>query len=132
MTLLQRIENGEFSRSRYSTLIEKEKSSLEKRLDWARQRYWGSPKILNEITQRETSRFETKKRDYEEKAHWQELKTLSLFRKELLKEFETDHWDEVFLNHTPETELEVYYLYKKLSGFHVTISEIFAKLNRNQ
>lgn len=132
VTLLQKIENGVFSRSRYFDLLEKEKVSLKKRLEWAQKNYPANSSSLKEITQRETLRFETKKRQYLEKGHYQELKTLDLFRKELFKEFEVDLWDEVFLNHAPNTELEVYYLYKKLGNFEVTVSEIYAKLNKKQ
>lgn len=132
VTLLQKIKSGAFSRSRYFDLIEKERASLRKRIEWAKANYLENSFSLNEIIQRETLRYETKKRQYLEKAHYQEIKTLDLFRKELLKEFEVDLWDEVFLNHAPETELEVYYLYKKLGNFEITVSEIYAKLNKKQ
>jgi hypothetical protein len=131
ITLLEKINDGKFSRSKYYDLLEKEKASLEKRLKWAKEYYKDSPSVLNEILQRENSRFETKRRSYLERLHKDELRILFEFRKELLKEFEIDLWDEVFLNHSPETELEVYYLYKKLGNFENTVSEIYAKLNKS-
>jgi hypothetical protein len=131
ITLLEKINDGKFSRSKYYDLLEKEKASLEKRLKWAKEYYKDSSSVLNEILQRENSRFETKRRSYLERLHKDELRILFEFRKELLKEFEIDLWDEVFLNHSPETELEVYYLYKKLGNFENTVSEIYAKLNKS-
>ena len=128
MTLLEKIESGEFSRSRYLDLIDKEKRSLEKRIAWAEERYRDHPSILDEILTRENSRYKSKERDYSEKALIQERKTLHRFRAALLEEFGLDLWDRVFLDYSPETELEVYYLYKDLSGYHVTISEITHKL----
>lgn len=112
--LISKIENGDFDRSYFYRLIEKEKSRFKKLESELKENFKGSDAAWQEHIGFYRRRSHAKCQELEERAAADETYKLALLRQRLIEEFGADWWDEL----TAKCEggpKELYELYKQKS-----------------
>ena len=113
-SLISKIENGDFDRSYFYKLIEKEKAAYRKLERELREHFTGSDDAWQEHIAFYRRRSHMKCQELEERAAVDETYKLALFRQRLIEEFGADWWDELTVQCDGGPK-DLYELYKQKS-----------------